>query len=194
MITLYHVCTLQPCAPLTIIMPWLEWCPDPQRPDAQWVKIFHPGSWTPQDERDDPPPRHTYREWKEFYAPNHAQDGDQPSSSAWYKRDWTTEGYRRVAAPEPDHGFNLLVNITWPRNHRFFDLRMLRLSLLRISLVFKQGSVRSCRIARVKRPTSTNRYVLLGALSHLSLLGSLIHIYLQANHAALPTRRSLSSS
>ena len=36
-------------------MPWLEWCPDPQQPDAQWVKIFHPGSWTPQDERDDPP-------------------------------------------------------------------------------------------------------------------------------------------
>ena len=104
LLTLYHVCTLQPCAPLTIIMPWLEWCPE--RPDAQRVKIFHPGSWTPQDERDDPPPRHTYREWKEFYAPNHAQDGDQPTSSTWYKRDWTTEGYRRVAAPEPDHGFN----------------------------------------------------------------------------------------
>ena len=33
-------------------MPWLEWCPDPQQPDAQWVKIFHPGSWTPQDEHD----------------------------------------------------------------------------------------------------------------------------------------------
>ena len=23
----------------------------------------------------------------------------------WYKRDWTTEGYRRVAAPEPDSHF-----------------------------------------------------------------------------------------
>ena len=42
-------------------MPWLEWCPDPQQPDAQWIKIIHPGAWTPQDERDDPPPRHTYR-------------------------------------------------------------------------------------------------------------------------------------
>ena len=76
-------------------MPWLEWSPDPQQPDAQWVKIFHPGSWTPQDERDDPPPPHTYREWKEFYA-----------KSNWYKRDWATEGYRRDAAPEADHGFN----------------------------------------------------------------------------------------
>ena len=46
-------------------MPWLEWCPDPQRPDARWVKIFHPGTWTLQEEHDDPPPpRHTYREWK----------------------------------------------------------------------------------------------------------------------------------
>ena len=87
-------------------MPWLEWCPDPQQPDAQWVKIFHPGSWTPQDERDDPPPRHTYREWKELYAPNLAHDGEQPTRSTWYKRGWTTEGYRRVAAPEADHGFN----------------------------------------------------------------------------------------
>ena len=67
----------------------------------------------------------------------------------------------------------LLTTIAWPRNHRpcvclrrcwmrFFDLRMLRLCLLRISLVFKHRSV-SSRIARVKRPTSTNRYVLLGA-------------------------------
>ena len=48
-------------------MPWLEWCPDPQRPDAQWIKIFHPGTWTLQEEHDDPPPRHRYREWKLFY-------------------------------------------------------------------------------------------------------------------------------
>ena len=87
-------------------MPWLEWCPDPQQPDAQWVKIFHPGSWTPQDERDDPPPPHTYREWKEFYAPNLDHDGGQPTKSISYKRDWTTEGYRRAAPPEADHGFN----------------------------------------------------------------------------------------
>ena len=89
----------------------------------------------------------------------------------------------------------LLINITWPRSHRlcaclrrcwrrFFDLRMLRLSLLRISLALRQGSVSSCRIAHVKRPTSASRHVLLEALSHLSLLGSLIHICLQANHAA----------
>ena len=66
-------------------MPWLEWCPDPQQPDAQWVKIFHPGSWTPQDERDDPPPPHTYREWN---VPNLDQEGGQPNNSIWYKRDW----------------------------------------------------------------------------------------------------------
>ena len=95
-------------------MPWLEWCPDPQRPDAQWVKIFHPGAWTPQDERDDPPPRHTYREWKEFYAPNHAHDGVQPADRTWYKRRWATEGYRRVAAPEPDYGFN---SMFYPDQH-----------------------------------------------------------------------------
>ena len=87
-------------------MPWLEWCPDPQQPDAQWVKIFHPGSWTPQDERDDPPPPHTYREWKEFYVPNLDQEGGQPNNSIWYKRDWATEGYRRVAAPQAVHSFN----------------------------------------------------------------------------------------
>ena len=183
-------------------MPWLEWCPDPQRPDAQWVKIFHPGSWTPQDERDDPPPRHTHREWKEFYAPNHAQDGDQLSST-WYKRDWSTEGYRRVAAPEADHGFNLMFshdqhNVAPQSSALCMSTQMLD-AILRssdasaFSLVFKQGSFSSCRIARVKRCNRTSRYVLLGALSRLSLLGSLIHICLQANQAALPTRRSLSS-
>ena len=78
-------------------MPWLEWCPDPQQPDNQWIKIFHPGSWTPQDERDDP-----------FIAPNLTQDQDQPIRRHWYKRDWTTEGYRRVAAPEAAQDFNLM--------------------------------------------------------------------------------------
>ena len=91
-------------------MPWLEWCPDPQQPGTQWVKIFHPGSWTPQGECDDPPPRHTYREWKEFYTPDHAQDGVQHTSSTWYKRDWTTEGYRRVAAPQPDVGYRSMAS------------------------------------------------------------------------------------
>ena len=66
-------------------MPWLEWCPDPQQPDAQWVKIFHPGSWTPQEEHNAPPPPHTYREWKEFYVPNPDQDGAQPNDSIWSK-------------------------------------------------------------------------------------------------------------
>ena len=96
-----------------VVTPWLEWCPDPQQPDAQWVKIFHPGSWTPQDERDDPPPRHTYREWKEFYAPSLAHDEGQPTRRAWYKRDWTTEGYRRVAAPEAVHDSNSM----FPHEH-----------------------------------------------------------------------------
>ena len=30
------------------VMPWLEWCPDPQPPEAQWVKVFHPGSTYPR--------------------------------------------------------------------------------------------------------------------------------------------------
>ena len=68
-----------------VVMPWLEWCPDPQQPDAQWVKIFHPGSWTPHEEHDAPPPPHTYREWKESYAPNPDQDGELLND---------TEGYR----------------------------------------------------------------------------------------------------
>ena len=92
-----------------VIMPWLEWCPAPQQPGHQWIKIFHPGSWTPQDERDEPPPRHTYREWKEFIAPNPTQDQGQPIRRHWYKRDWTTEGYKRVAAPEPAQDFHLLI-------------------------------------------------------------------------------------
>ena len=185
-------------------MPWLEWCPDPQRPEAQWVKIFHPGPWTPQDERDDPPPRHTCREWKEFYAPNHAHDGDQPTSSTGT----SGTGPQKVTGASQLLNLttcSLLISTTWPRNHRlcvclrrcwtrFFDLRTHRLSLLRISLVFKQGSVSSCRIARVKRRNRTNQCVLLGALIRLSLLGSLIPICLQANQAALPPRRSLSSS
>ena len=181
-------------------MPWLEWCPDPQRPNGLRFS-------TPQDERDDPPPRHTYREWKEFYAPNHAHDGVQPPAVL------DTSG----TGPQKATGASQLLNLTtasircclpisttWPRNHRlcaclrrcwtrFFDLRMHRLSLL-ISLVFKQGSVSSCRIARVKRRNRTNQCVLLGALIRLSLFKSLIPICLQANQAALPPRRSLSSS
>ena len=75
---------------------------------------------------------------------------------------------------------------------RFSDLslRMHRLSLLRISLVCKQGSVSSCRIVRVKRRNRTNQCVRLGALIRLSLLGSLIPICPQANLAALAPRRS----
>ena len=188
-------------------MPWLEWCPDPQQPDAQWVKIFHPGSWTPQDERDDPPPPHTYIQWKEFYAPNLDQEGGQPTKSIWYKRDWATEGYWRVAAPEADHGFN---SMSSPDQHSVatqssalcMSPQMLNAilrssdasALLRISLVFKMGSVSNCRIARVRRPISTNQYVHLVELNHLNLLSSLIHIYLRPNHAAPTTRRSLSSS
>ena len=95
-------------------MPWLEWCPDPQQPDAQWVKIFHPGSWTPQDEHDAPPPPHTYREWKEFYVPNPDQEGAQPNNSVWYKRGWATEGYRRVAAPQAGHDFD---SMSFPDQH-----------------------------------------------------------------------------
>ena len=95
-------------------MPWLEWCPDPQQPDAQWVKIFHPGSWTPRDEHDAPPPPHTYREWKEFYVPNPDQDSAQPNDSIWYKRDWATEGYRRVAAPQAGHDFD---SMSFPDQH-----------------------------------------------------------------------------
>ena len=86
-----------------VVMPWLEWCPDPQQPDAQWVKIFHPGPWTPHEEHDAPPPPHTFREWKEYYAPNEDSVGGQTQVTTWYKRDWATEGYRRVAAPHAGH-------------------------------------------------------------------------------------------
>ena len=89
-----------------VVMAWLEWCPDPQQPDAQWVKIFHPGPWTPQEEHDEPPPPHTFREWKEFYAPNQASVGEQAQVTMWYKRDWATEGYRRIAAPHAGHEFD----------------------------------------------------------------------------------------
>ena len=81
-----------------VVMPWLEWCPDPQQPDAQWVKVFHPGTWTLHTEHNEPPPRHTYREWKMFHSRVHSQDGVH----AWHKRDWTTEGYRRVDDQELD--------------------------------------------------------------------------------------------
>ena len=185
-------------------MPWLELCPDPQRPDTQWVKIFHPGAWTPQDDRDDPPPRHTYREWKELYAPNHAHDGAQPADRTWYKAGLD---HRRVPARCTMASIRcfLPISTTWPRNHRLCaclrrcwmrlsDLRMHRLSLLSISLVCKQGSVSSCRIARVKRRNRTNQCVLLGALIRLGLLGSPIPICSQANLAALTPRRSLSSN
>ena len=185
-------------------MPWLEWCPDPQQPDAQWVKIFHPGSWTPQDEHDAPPPPHTYRKWKEFSVPNPDQEGAQPNNSIWYKRDWATEGYRRVAAPQAGHDFDSLISIAWPRNPRLcvchrkcwmrlLDHQMRRLSPLRISLVFKMGSL-NCRIARVMHLNNTNQYVHLVEVRHQSLLGSLIHTCLRPNHAAPPPRRSLSSS
>ena len=86
-----------------VVMAWLEWCPDPQQPDAQWVKIFHPGPWTPHEEHDAPPPPHTFREWKEYYAPNQDSVAGQVQVTTWYKRDWATEGYRRVAAPHASH-------------------------------------------------------------------------------------------
>ena len=98
-----------------------------------------------------------------------------------------------------------LINIAWPRNPRhcvchrkcwmrFLDHRMQRLSPLRISLVFKMGSLNNCRIARVMHPNNTNQYVHLVELHHQSLLGSLTHTCLRPNHAAPPPRRSLSSS
>ena len=98
-----------------VVMPWLEWCPDPQQPDAQWVKVFHPGTWIPHEEHDEPPPRHTYQEWKLRHRHVHSHDGVQPTGLAWYKRDWTTEGYRRVAAPEPEQ--DLASNLS-PDHHR----------------------------------------------------------------------------
>ena len=171
----------------SINMPWLEWCPDPQRPDAQWIKIFHPGAWTLQEEHDDPPPRHTYREWKEFY--------DQRSTvPTWYKRDWTTEGYRRAAAPEPD---NYFASTFSPDQHsvatQSSTLRMspqmleaiLRSSdasafSMRISLVCRQGSASNLRIARVKHRGRINQCVLLETLILLNLLESLILICPQA--------------
>ena len=188
-------------------MPWLEWCPDPQQPDAQWVKIFHPGSWTPQDERDDPPPPHTNREWKEFYVPNPDQEGAQPNNSIWYKRDWATEGYRRVAAPQAGHDFD---SMSFPDQHSVATQSsalcmspqmlnaILRSSdaaafstedLTRLQDGISQQLSDRARQAIPSTPTSTCI-----SWHHRSLLGSLIHIYLRPNRAAPPPRRSLCSS
>ena len=42
---------------------------------------------------------------KEFQDPNLDHAEDQPTRRTWYKRDWTTEGYRRVAASEAVQDF-----------------------------------------------------------------------------------------
>ena len=55
-----------------------------------------------------------YREWKEFYVPNPDQEGAQPNNSIWYKRDWATEGYRRVAPPQAGHDFD---SMSFPDQH-----------------------------------------------------------------------------
>ena len=106
-----------PAALCVIVQSSLEWCPDPQRPDAQWIKIFHPGAWTPQDERDDPPPRHTYREWKEFYDQVHVH---VPSTNG----------------SEPDNYFTSmfsLINTAWPHSHRLCASTQMLEAILRSS-------------------------------------------------------------
>ena len=108
-----------------VVMPWLEWCPDPQQPDAQWVKIFHPGPWTPQEEQDAPPPPHTFREWREFYAPNQDSVEGQVQVTTWYKRDWATEGYRRIAAPHAGHEFDSM----YPSDHHNVTTQSASLSM-----------------------------------------------------------------
>ena len=172
----------------SINMPWLEWCPDPQRPDAQWIKIFHPGAWTLQEERDDPPPRHTYREWKVFY-----DNGTGPRKVTGVSRllNQTTTWLRLFP----------LISTAWPHSHRlcaclrrcwrrFYDPRMRRPSLLRISHVCRQGSASNLRIARVKHRGRINQCVLLETLILLNLLESLILICPQAAPAVLTSRRS----
>ena len=83
------------------VMPWLEWCPDPQQPDAQWVKVVHPGSWTLQGHPVEPPPRHTYREWKLCPKQVYSSDGVPSTVQSWYTRDWATERYRPMLNPNP---------------------------------------------------------------------------------------------
>ena len=165
-------------------MPWLEWCPDPQQPDAQWVKIFHPGSWAPQDERDDPPPPHTYREWKEFYAQNLDQDGGQPTKSVWYKRDWTTEGYRRAAPPEADRGFNSMSphqhSVATQSSALCMTTQMLN-AILRSSdaSAFSTDDLTRLQAGICQQLSDRARqasYQHLVELNHLSLLGSLTQI------------------
>ena len=101
------------------VMPWLEWCPDPQQPDAQCVKVFYPGLWTLQGHL------HTYREWKLFPKQVYSSDGVPSTVQLWYTRDWTTEGHRRVAAPEPNlnqtlHHFFTLIIKAWLHSHHFW--------------------------------------------------------------------------
>ena len=42
------------------------------------------------------------------------QDGEQLNVTMWYKRDWATEGYRRVAAPQAGHDFD---SMSFPDHH-----------------------------------------------------------------------------
>ena len=79
-------------------VPWVEWCPDPLQPQHQWIKIFAPGPWV-IGTSNDPIPSHAYREWK--CEP--LVDGNSDRQPVWHRRDWITEGYRRIAPPQPQH-------------------------------------------------------------------------------------------
>ena len=76
----------------------MEWCPDPLQPQHQWIKILEPGPWV-IGMSNGPIPSHAYREWK-CEPP---ADGNSDRQPVWHRRDWTAEGYRRIAPPQPQH-------------------------------------------------------------------------------------------
>ena len=72
--------------------------PDPLQPEHQWIKILEPGPWAIGTVTGPNPP-HAHREWKR----EPPDDGHSERQPVWHRRDWTTEGYRRIAPPQTEH-------------------------------------------------------------------------------------------
>ena len=146
------------------VMPWLEWCPDPQQPEAQWVKVFHP-----QGHHVEPPPRHTYREWKLWPKQGYSREGVPSTVQSWHTRDWPTEGFLNLNRTLL-HFFTLIITAglhshhswTCPRNcsGRSYDHLMRQSSPSRISPVCRRALASSLLIECGKHLGLINLYAL----------------------------------
>ena len=129
-----------------------------------------------------------------------------PMSPCGYNRDWATEGYRRVAAPQAGHDFDSM----YLPDHHSVSTQSAALSMspqmleaiLRSSdaadfstedLTRLQEGI-SHQLARVTLPNYINLYVHLVESHHRRLLGSLTHTDLLILPTAAKPRRNLSSS